>query len=264
MLKPTVQILAAILIAVSLPGRDARADPMLADFAYPYPVATYQFRAQGHDLSMAYMDVAPAKPNGRTAVLLHGKNFCGATWGDVAKSLIQSGYRVLVPDQIGFCKSSKPESYHYSFHDLAANTRSLITSLGIESPIVVGHSMGGMLAARYALSFPHDVSGLVLVNPIGLEDWRAKGVPDRSIDELFEAEKKTTAETIKAYQLKVYYGGTWKPEYDRWVQMLASMYTEPGGDKVAFAQALTSKMVFTDPVVHEFERIAVPTALLTV
>jgi pimeloyl-ACP methyl ester carboxylesterase len=46
-----------------------------------------------------------------------------------------------------------------------------------EIVILVGHSMGGMLAARYALMFPQTVERLVLVNPIGLEDRQAKGVP---------------------------------------------------------------------------------------
>ena len=119
-----------------------------------------------------------------------------------------------------------------------------------------------MLATRFVLSFPADVSGLVLVNPIGLEDWRPKGVPERTIDELFEAEKKTDAARIKAYQLKAYYDGQWKPEYDRWVGMLASMYQGEGGVTVAWAQALTSKMVFSDPVIHEVTRIAVPTTLI--
>ena len=175
---------------------------MLADFAYPHPVAPHTFASQGQTLSMAYMDVRPANPNGKTVVLLHGKNFCGATWENVITPLAGAGYRVVVPDQIGFCKSSKPRDYHFSFHELAKNTRGLVASLGIEKPILIGHSMGGMLATRYVLSFPEHASGLVLVNPIGLEDWRAKGVPDRTVDELFEAEKKTDAAKIKAYQLK--------------------------------------------------------------
>jgi pimeloyl-ACP methyl ester carboxylesterase len=211
---------------------------------------------------MAYMDVAPDKSNGKTIVLLHGKNFCGATWEGVIPALTGAGYRVIVPDQIGFCKSSKPAAYQFSLHQLAANTRALLASLGVEKPIVMGHSMGGMLAMRFALSFPEDLSALVLVNPIGLEDWSAKGVPARTVDELFEAEKKTDAAKIKAYQLKTYYGGQWKPEYDRWVDMLASMYAGDGGEAVAWNQALASDMVFSQPVVHEIARIKTPTVLL--
>jgi pimeloyl-ACP methyl ester carboxylesterase len=70
---------------------------------------------------MTFMDVAPDKPNGRTVVLLHGKNFCAATWEATIKTLVDVGYRVIAPDQIGFCKSTKPEHYQYSFQQLADN-----------------------------------------------------------------------------------------------------------------------------------------------
>ena len=144
----------------------AHADPMLADFDYPYPVKHYEFTSQRQPLSMAYMDVAPTgEANGKAVVLLHGKNFCGATWEGQIAPLAAAGYRVVVPDQIGFCKSSKPAAYQMSLHQLAANTRALLKSIGVEKPIIIGHSMGGMLAMRYALSFPTDLSALMLVNP---------------------------------------------------------------------------------------------------
>jgi hypothetical protein len=48
-------------------------------------VSHYRFSSQGQALDMAYMDVLPSNPNGRTAVLLHGKNFCAATWQGTIK-----------------------------------------------------------------------------------------------------------------------------------------------------------------------------------
>jgi pimeloyl-ACP methyl ester carboxylesterase len=137
-----------------------------------------------------------------------------------------------------------------------------LDQLGVEQSVVIGHSMGGMLAARYTLMYPDAVEQLVLVNPIGLEDWQAKGVPYAKVDVAFEGEKKTTAESIKNYQLKFYYDGKWKPEYDRWVNMAAGLYNGPGGETVAWNQALTSDMVFTQPVVHEFPRIKAETLLI--
>ena len=211
---------------------------------------------------MSYMDVAPKDANGRTVVLLHGKNFCGATWEGVIAALSGAGYRVIVPDQVGFCRSAKPRAYQYGLHQLAANTHALLTKLGIEKPIVFGHSMGGMLGIRYALMYPDSTGALVLVNPIGLEDWKAKGVPLVTVDQLYAAEKKTTAETIKSYQRAVYYNGNWKPEYDRWVDMLASMYSGDGGDIVAWSQALTSDMILSQPVIYEVDQLKVPTLLL--
>ncbi|WP_250666705.1 alpha/beta fold hydrolase, partial [Escherichia coli] len=48
---------------------------------------------------------------------------------------------------------------------------------------VIGHSTGGMLATRYALMWPQQVEQLVMVNPIGLEDWKARGVPHITVDQ---------------------------------------------------------------------------------
>lgn len=256
--------MASIALAASLSLRPpaALADPELADFDYPYPVQRFDFQSQGQALSMAYMDIKAAKPGAQTVVLLHGKNFCGATWDSVIRALHDAGYRVVVPDQIGFCKSSKPEAYQFSLHQLAANTRALLHKLGVERPIVMGHSMGGMLAMRYALMYGSDMGGLVVVNPLGLEDWKAKGVPIVTVDDLYARELKTSADSIKTYQLNTYYGGQWKPEYDRWVSMLAGMYKGDGGKRVAWNQALTSDMIFAQPVVYELQRIAIPTLLL--
>jgi pimeloyl-ACP methyl ester carboxylesterase len=122
--------------------------------------------------------------------------------------------------------------------------------------------MGGMLAARYALAYPKSVEQLVMVNPLGLEDWQAEGVPYATIDQLYQNELKTSFDSIKAYQQRIYYNGRWKPEYDRWVSMQAGMYAGPGKDIVARNQAQTSDMIFTQPVVHEFGRTVPPTLLL--
>jgi pimeloyl-ACP methyl ester carboxylesterase len=259
---PVLRSALASLVFACCVSASALADPLLADFPYPYPVQNYAFRSQAQPLSMAYMDVQPTQPNGRTIVLLHGKNFCGATWEDTIRPLRDAGYRVVVPDQVGFCRSTKPQAYQFSLHQLAANTRALLASLGVERPIIMGHSMGGMLAMRYVINFPGQTSGLVLVNPIGLEDWKAKGVPFATIDDLYEREQKTSFESVKQYQQSTYYAGEWKPEYDRWVNMLVGMYKGAGGKLVAWDQALTSDMIFTQPVVYELELISVPTLLM--
>lgn len=235
--------------------------PQLEGFDYPYEVQRFEFQSQGQPLSMAYLDIAPRNANGRTVVLLHGKNFCAATWESAIAALSDAGYRVIAPDQVGFCKSSKPGSYQFSFGQLAFNTHALLEKLGIEKSAIVGHSMGGMLAVRYALQYPQQTTQLALVNPIGLEDWKAEGAPWRPIDVWYARELKTDYASIKKYQQDVYYSGQWKPAYDRWVDMLGGMYAGPGKQAVAWNQALTSDMVFNQPVVYEFPKIAVPTTL---
>ena len=87
----------------------------LEGIAYPYPVQFLDLVIEGQALRMAYMDVAPTDAsNGKTAVLLHGKSFSGNYWGDTIRRLADDGYRVVIPDQIGFGKSSKP-NIRYSF-----------------------------------------------------------------------------------------------------------------------------------------------------
>ena len=242
---------------------DAVADPMLKDLEYPFAVHEFDFTSQQLPLTMAYMDVAPqGTSNGRTAVLLHGKNFCSATWDKTIRALAAAGYRVVAPDQIGFCKSSKPAHYQYSFQQLAANTHSLLAALGVKDPIVIGHSTGGMLAFRYALMYPQETGAIAAVNPIGLEDWKAKGVPMITADQLYQGELKTNADSIRDYERKTYYAGEWKPEYEKWVDMLAGMYAGKEGELFAWSQALTSDMIFCQPVVYEFGNIRVPTLLM--
>ncbi len=210
-----------VALGLLLAGTPALAEtptfgPELEGFAYPWPVKDFAFTSQGEAMTMRYMDVAPATaPNGATAVLLHGKNFCAATWEVTIRALADHGYRAIAPDQIGFCKSTKPERYQYSFQALAENTHALLESLGIRKILLIGHSTGGMLAARYALMYPDDVAMLVLVNPIGLEDWKALGVPPLSVDQWIARERATTAERIRAYEQSTYYAGEWRPAYDR-------------------------------------------------
>jgi pimeloyl-ACP methyl ester carboxylesterase len=236
--------------------------PELEGFSYPWPVQHYEFVSQGASLQMAYMDVKPTTPNGRVIVLLHGKNYVAATWQTTIAVLSEAGYRVIAPDQIGFGKSTKPEHYQYTFQQLAGNTRALLASLGIGRVIVVGHSTGGMLGVRYALMYPDDVERLALVDPIGLEDWKAKGVPWQSIDTLYQQELKTTADRIREYERTTYYAGTWKPEYEQWVQMLAGLYRGPGRERVAWNAALTSDMIYSQPVLYEFGDLRMPVLLV--
>ena len=100
----------------------------LEGFAYPYPVHLLPLVNDGEQVRMAYMDVAAAQPNGRTVVLLHGRNFPSSYWAPVIKTLNDAGYRVVVPDQIGFGKSSKPQG-DLHFDTLARNTIALLDHL---------------------------------------------------------------------------------------------------------------------------------------
>ena len=253
---------AAAVDASLAAAADASYGPELQGFEYPYPVARFDFLSQRQTLHMAYMDVRPKNPNGRTAVLMHGKNFCAATWRTTIDALTAAGYRVIAPDQIGFCKSTKPDRYQYSFQQLALNTHALLASLDVKTATLVAHSTGGMIAIRYALMYPKETEHLVLVDPIGLEDWKAKGVPPISVDDWYARELKTNSAAIRRYEQATYYAGHWREEYEIWVQMLAGLNRGTGKERVAWNSALIYDMIFTQPVVYEFENLAVPTLLI--
>lgn len=236
-------------------------DPELTNYQYPFPVRFHEAETQGQRLRMAYRDVAAPRPNCRTVVLLHGKNFSGAYWAPTVKALTDEGFRVVAPDQVGFGKSSKPASYQFTFQALAANTRALLDAVGVSRFALVGHSMGGMLAVRMALMYPERVERLALVNPIGLEDWKLVA-PYRTVDENLAQELRATPESIKEYQRVSYFGGEWKPEYDALTEILSGWTRHPEYRRVAWNAALTSDMVFTQPVLYEFESLKTPTLLV--
>ena len=164
----------------------------LEGFFYPYPVNMLPLENDGEQLRMAYMDIAAAQPNGRVVVLLHGRNFPSSYWAPIIKVLTDAGYRVVVPDQIGFGKSSKPTG-ELHFDTLARNTVALLDHLKIAKADIVAHSLGGMLGVRIARAYPERVNHLVLAAPIGLEDYRMY-VPPTPTEKILEREDKLTAE----------------------------------------------------------------------
>ena len=257
--------LTALACLTALPAA-AQTVPLGANlerFDYPAPGRWFEMNSQDRPVRMAYLDIAPtAAANGETVVLLHGKNFCAATWGETANGLAAAGYRVIAPDQVGFCKSSKPAGYQYSFHAMAALTAGLLDRASVQRITLVGHSTGGILATRFALLYPQRVAKLVLVNPLGLNDTLAEGVPYTDLGRLRAEEAKTDAASIKAYQRRNYYHGEWHPAYDRWVAMLAGQYVSDDGDIVRDAQARLSDMIETQPIAAELPRLTMPVALI--
>ena len=251
-------LLPSILIAQkNMPVQDT----VLSNYKYPHAVYSLHLKSQGLHLQMSYMDVKPPTPNGKVIMLLHGKNFNGAYWKTTIAALTKEGYRVIVPDQVGFGKSSKPVRYQFSFQQLAVNTKVVLEHLKIDKIHLLGHSMGGMLATRFLLMYPAMVEKLVLENPIGLEDWKLV-VPYTPIDSLYKSELRQHYDAVKKYQLENYYDGKWKPEYDEWVYLLTAWVKHPHYKTVAWNNALTSEMVFTQPVLYEFEKIKSPTLLI--
>lgn len=236
-------------------------DINLENVKYPFPVHFLDLEIQGQAMKMAYMDLKPAKPNGKTVLLLHGKNFSAIYWEQAASDLAKEGYRVIMPDQIGFGKSTKAVTIRYTFQLLAQNTKAVLDEMKITKVNVLGHSMGGMLATRFALLYPELTEKLILENPIGLEDWKTV-VPYQSVDDWYRQELKQDYQKMKDYQLTYYYGGQWKPEYDKWLEIPAGWTLNKDYPIIAKASALTYDMIFTQPVVYEFESLKMPVLLI--
>ncbi len=236
-------------------------DARLSTYEYPFEVKYHTFTSQGQDLQMAYMYLPPATPEHKIITLLHGKNFGGAYWERTAQFLNAQGYGVFIPDQIGFGKSSKPTTYQYSFAALANNTKDLMTKLEIEHSIILGHSMGGMLASRFALLYPDVTTQLILVNPIGLENY-LQYVAYKDIDFFVQSERKKKPEDIISYQKKNYYDGQWNDAYAALTTPLIGWMQGPDWDKIAQVNALTYDMIFTQPVIEEFKDFTMPATLI--
>jgi pimeloyl-ACP methyl ester carboxylesterase len=229
----------------------------LEDVPYPHPVHFMPMALYGQDVRMAYMDVAPAgQANGHTVVLLHGMNFYGEYWKGTIEVLRAEGFRVVVPDQVGFGRSTKAV-IPYTLSDMASNTRKLLQTLGIEKAMIVGHSMGGMVATRFGLLYPEVTEKLVLYNQIGVADARLERAP-ASVDAAYKNLLNQTYDAV--YQgLARYFPGGMKPDYERYVKIQYGWTLSGNWPQAAMVRALAQQMVYEDPVVYDWAHIKVPT-----
>jgi pimeloyl-ACP methyl ester carboxylesterase len=232
------------------------------DVPYPYPSSYLPLTLYGQDVRMAYMDVPPlGTPNGHTVVLLHGNNFAGFYFGGPIDALRKEGFRVIVPDQIGYGRSSKP-IIPYNFHDMARNTRHVLQSLRIDKVMVVGHSMGGMLAARFATQYPAMVERLVLYNPIGLVDARF----DRPWDGADEGYKRTldaTWQSVRGPLMRyvAHNPAAWTPQFESYARIRYGWTLSADWPRLAMIQTLLGQVIYMDPVVDDWAHIKAPTLL---
>jgi pimeloyl-ACP methyl ester carboxylesterase len=232
----------------------------LEGFAYPYPVNMLPLINDGEPVRMAYMDVAPAQPNGRAVVLLHGRNFPSSYWAPVIRTLTEAGYRVVVPDQIGFGKSSKP-SADLHFDTLARNTIALLDHLQIAKADIVAHSLGGMLGVRVARAYPDRIQHLLLAAPIGLEDYRLY-VPPTPTEIILENEDRLTADGYRK-QLEINY--SLKLPADQVTPFIDARFNIKGSSEYPrWLRAFVSsaQMIYREPVVHEIPLITQPTLFI--
>jgi pimeloyl-ACP methyl ester carboxylesterase len=231
----------------------------LEDVPYPHPVSYMSFNLEGQDIRMAFMDVPPVGTgNGKSVILLHGMNFFGEAWTDTIEILRKEGYRVIVPDQVGYGRSSKP-ILHYSISTHAANTKRLLDYLKIATTDIITHSMGGMVASRFAASYPDAVGNLAMINQIGLTDARAAR-PWRDTAEVYKtALARDYADIVKG--MRAYYVN-WKPEYMKYVRIHYGWTRSGDWPRMAMIRALQQQAVYADPVVYDWPRIKARTLVI--
>lgn len=99
-------------------------------------------------------------PEGTPIVFLHGYACTGLDWEPTAEAL-SDHYRTLVFDFRAHSRSA-PTQMPLTLDTLVDDTHELITRFALERPVLVGHSMGGMVALEYTLRYPDEVRGLVM------------------------------------------------------------------------------------------------------
>ncbi len=140
-----------------------RAPAISADRRFPAgtPFTARELRVEGTRLR--YIDVGTGTP----VVLLHGLGASMYTWRKNIAPIAAAGFRVIAFDNRGFGFSDQPESGY----DNAAYARlavALLDSLHLTDAVLVGHSMGGAIAAQVVIAYPQRVRGLVLIGAAGL------------------------------------------------------------------------------------------------
>jgi N-formylmaleamate deformylase len=127
-------------------------------------------------INIAYTRTSGSKP---PVVLLHGLAANGDCWTAVAQAL-QADYDVIMPDARGHGGSSAPDS-GYTYEDHAADVVGLMEALRLAPAILIGHSMGGLVAAVAASRAPERLRGLILADPTFLSPKVQREVRDSDV-----------------------------------------------------------------------------------
>ena len=125
------------------------------------------------EVAVAYVEHNP-QAAGQPIVFIHGLGSYLKFWRPQIDEFARKGHRVVALDLMGFGKSDKPAGFPYTMPAQAEVVRALVQHLGLQKPVLVGHSMGGQTALAYAIRWPDEVGGLVLTAPAGFEAFSAR------------------------------------------------------------------------------------------
>jgi 4,5:9,10-diseco-3-hydroxy-5,9,17-trioxoandrosta-1(10),2-diene-4-oate hydrolase len=133
------------------------------------PAETSRF-ADAAGMRLHYHEVGPADPDGLPVVLLHGGGPGASGWSNFGRNLpvFAGRFRTLLVDQPGFGRSDRPPVTGNYFTFAADALAGLLKTLGIDRVHLLGNSLGGGTAVRFALNYPDRAGRLVLMAPGGL------------------------------------------------------------------------------------------------
>ena len=115
------------------------------------------------DGRMHYVDEGPR--DGKPVVLLHGNPTWGYLYRNFIPPLVDAGYRVIVPDHLGFGRSDKPDRKDlYQIESHGKRVESLLESLDLKDVTVVPQDWGGMIGLYWATKHPDRVGRLFILN----------------------------------------------------------------------------------------------------
>ncbi len=214
------------------------------------------------DLGTVWVEVTEAGEGGRPLLLLHGFTGSREDFGDWFGELAEAGWHVVAPDHRGHGGSHKPEDEEaYSLATLASDALALADELGWERFVLLGHSMGGMVAQLVAIEAPERVAALVLM------DTAHGPLP---LDHEQVAMGAQAARELGMEWLAEYFAANPSPlatEADERVRRERPGYVELGERKFlasspAMYAALLHELAHQEDRLHLLAEVAVPTLVL--
>lgn len=118
--------------------------------------------------------------NGPPIVLVHGFGATSLRWARLASALAPE-YEVVAYDARGHGESDAPDS-GYALDDRVADLRGLVEALGLDDPVLVGHSMGAATVAWTAARYPELPRAVVLEDPVGLHEQSDRDPDERAAE----------------------------------------------------------------------------------
>ena len=131
-----------------------------------------------NEVEVAYYEAGDGDP----VVFLHGIPTNSYLWRDVIDPVAEER-RVVVPDMIGYGNSSMYDGFDRSLRAQERALEGLLEDLGVSTPALVGHDLGGGVCLRYAAHEPDAVEKLVLSNSVAYDSWPIETVTDLGLPE---------------------------------------------------------------------------------